>query len=534
MTGLAWVLPIVLIGGLLLFASRRSSGGPGPQTMQFARSRARRIRPSAPRTTFTDVAGCDEAIMELQEIRDFLASPRKYRALGARIPRGVLLVGPPGTGKTLLARAVAGEAGAPFFSISGSEFVEMFVGIGASRVRDLFQQAKQQTPCIVFIDEIDAVGRARGTGMSGGNDEREQTLNQLLVEMDGFEVNDAVIVMAATNRVDTLDPALLRPGRFDRHIAVERPDRAGRRAILELHARGKPLAGDVDLDVLAGATPGFTGAELANLVNEAALIAARRCRSCVGRLEMEEGMMRVIAGEERARRVLSAEERRITAYHEVGHALVGHLLAHCDAVQKISIVSRGRALGFTLAVPEDERFLTKRSALEDQMAMLLGGRTAEELMFGEVTTGAADDLQRATRMAEQMVTRLGMSERVGPRVIGDPDEPAANPFRPRGPHSEQLAERVDHEVYRVLGEAHRRARQLLETHREQLETVAETLLERETLNRDEFERLLAGGELDPPVEEPDPSVERQRKRAPRPTPQLQPQPALLHRSPPER
>ena len=420
-------LPLLLIVAVWIFVMRRMRGGAGGglgQMMSFGKHKATRLAPDLPKVGFKDVAGVDEAVEELQEIKEFLADPRRFQALGARIPKGVLLYGPPGTGKTLLARAVAGEAGVAFFSISGSDFVEMFVGVGASRVRDLFKEAKEAAPCIVFVDELDAVGRHRGAGIGGGNDEREQTLNQLLVEMDGFNPNQNIIVIGATNRPDVLDPALLRPGRFDRQIVVDRPDRIGRRKILAVHARGKPLAPEVDLDSLAAGTPGLTGAELANLINEAALLAARRGLTAIGQAELEEGVMRVIAGPERKTRVFSELERRITAYHEMGHALVGHFLEHTDPVHKISIVSRGQALGLTISLPTEDRFLTSRSALMDQLAMVIGGRAAEELVFQEITTGAANDLERATAMARQMVTRLGMSEKLGPRVFGsDPHQP---------------------------------------------------------------------------------------------------------------
>ncbi|HET7044329.1 MAG TPA: ATP-dependent zinc metalloprotease FtsH, partial [Gaiellaceae bacterium] len=415
---LGFLLPIVVIGAIWLFLIRRMRGGAGGmgQVMDFAKSKAKRLSPEAPKVGFRDVAGVDEAVEELQEIKEFLAQPKRFQALGARIPKGVLLYGPPGTGKTLLARAVAGEAGVPFFSISGSDFVEMFVGVGASRVRDLFKQAKEAAPCIIFVDEIDAVGRHRGAGIGGGHDEREHTLNQLLVEMDGFDVNQNIIMIAATNRPDTLDPALLRPGRFDRQIVVDRPDRGGRRRILEVHVKGKPLALDVELDTLAASTPGFTGAELANLINEAALLAARRGRQTIGQAELEEGVMRVVAGPEKKTRVFSEAERRITAYHEMGHALVGHFLEHTDPVHKISIVSRGQALGLTISLPTEDRFLTSRSSLLDTLAMTLGGRAAEEIVFGEVTTNAVDDLEKATALARRMVTRFGMSRQLGPRV----------------------------------------------------------------------------------------------------------------------
>ena len=437
--------------------------GGGSKVMSFGKSRAKRMAPDSPKITFKDVAGVDEAVEELQEIKEFLENPKKFQALGARIPKGVLLYGPPGTGKTLLARSVAGEAGVPFFSISGSDFVEMFVGVGASRVRDLFEQAKQASPCIIFMDEIDAVGRHRGAGLGGGHDEREQTLNQLLVEMDGFTMTDNIILIAATNRPDILDPALLRPGRFDRQIVVDRPDRNGRRRILEVHTKGKPLDTDIDLDTLAAGTPGFTGADLANLVNEAALLAARRGRKTIGEHELEEGIMRVIAGPEKKTRLLSEHERKITAYHEMGHALVGHFLPNCDDVHKISIISRGQALGYTISLPSEDKFLTTRSALMDQMAMTLGGRAAEELVFHEVTTGAANDLEKVTRTAKHMIMRYGMSEKLGPRVLGrNHDQPFLGRDMGGEPdYSEEIAREIDDEIRRVIEESHGRAVQVL-------------------------------------------------------------------------
>ena len=407
------VLPFVILIGFWIFLMNQVQGG-GSKVMSFGKSRAKRMSPDSPKVTFKDVAGADEAVEELHEIKEFLENPKKFQALGARIPKGVLLYGPPGTGKTLLARAVAGEAGVPFFSISGSDFVEMFVGVGASRVRDLFEQAKQASPCIIFMDEIDAVGRHRGAGLGGGHDEREQTLNQLLVEMDGFEVKDNVILIAATNRPDILDPALLRPGRFDRQIVVDRPDRLGRRKILEVHSRGKPIARDIDLDTLAAGTPGFTGADLSNLINEAALLAARNGKKMIEQNELEEGIMRVIAGPEKKARLLSEKERKIIAYHEMGHALVGHFLEDTNPVHKITIMSRGQALGLTISLPTEDRYLTTKSALMDELAMTLGGRAAEELVFHEITTGAANDIERVTATAKSMVMRFGMSEKLGP------------------------------------------------------------------------------------------------------------------------
>jgi len=405
---ITFILPFVLIVGFWIFIMNRMQGG-GSKVMSFGKSKAKRVSVDSPKVTFKDVAGVEEAVEELLEIKEFLENPKKFQQLGARIPKGVLLYGPPGTGKTLLARAVAGEAGVPFFSISGSDFVEMFVGVGASRVRDLFEQAKQNAPCIIFVDEIDAVGRHRGAGMGGGHDEREQTLNQLLVEMDGFEMKDNVILIAATNRPDILDPALLRPGRFDRQIVVDRPDRPGRKQILEVHTRGKPISKDIDLDTLAAQTPGFTGADLANLVNEAALLAARHGKKIIDTTELEEGIMRVLAGPEKKTRIISEKEKAITAYHEMGHALVGHFLEFTDPVHKISVVSRGQALGFTISLPLEDKFLTTKGELMDTLAMTLGGRAAEEVVFGEITTGAANDLEKATATAKQMIMRFGMS-----------------------------------------------------------------------------------------------------------------------------
>ncbi len=409
---LTYVLPFVIFIAFWIFLMNQVQGG-GSKVMSFGKSRAKRMSVDSPKITFRDVAGVDEAVEELHEIKEFLENPKKFQALGARIPKGVLLFGPPGTGKTLLARAVAGEAGVPFFSISGSDFVEMFVGVGASRVRDLFEQAKQNSPASSSSDEIDAVGRHRGAGLGGGHDEREQTLNQLLVEMDGFEMKDNIILIAATNRPDILDPALLRPGRFDRQIVVDRPDRKGRAKILEVHTRGKPLAKEINVDDLAGQTPGFTGADLSNLVNEAALLAARNGKREITQNELEEGIMRVIAGPEKKTRVMGDKERLITAYHEMGHAIVGHFLEHSDPVHKISIISRGQALGYTISMPQEDKFLTTRAELQDTMAMTLGGRAAEEIVFQEITTGASNDLEKVTATAKQMVMRFGMSERLG-------------------------------------------------------------------------------------------------------------------------
>jgi cell division protease FtsH len=490
------LLPLLLLAAIWILVMRRMRSGTGGlgQMMSFGKHKAARLAQDMPKVGFKDVAGVDEAVEELQEIKEFLADPRRFQALGARIPKGVLLYGPPGTGKTLLARAVAGEAGVAFFSISGSDFVEMFVGVGASRVRDLFKEAKEAAPCIVFVDELDAVGRHRGAGIGGGNDEREQTLNQLLVEMDGFSANQNIILIGATNRPDVLDPALLRPGRFDRQIVVDRPDRRGRRDILAVHAKGKPLAPGIDLDTLAAGTPGFTGAELSNLINEAALLAARRGRTTIGQAELEEGVMRVIAGPEKKTRVFSELERKITAYHEMGHALVGHFLEHTDPVHKISIVGRGHALGLTVSLPTEDRFLTSRSALMDQLAMMLGGRAAEELVFSEITTGAANDLERATAMARQMITRFGMSDKLGPRVFGsDPHQPfLGRELGVEPSYSEEMAQEIDEEIYRLIDDAHRRAAQVLLDHQAALHEIAAILIEHETIDKEQFERLLHG------------------------------------------
>jgi cell division protease FtsH len=522
-------LPFLLLIGFWIFLMNQMQGG-GSKVMSFGKSRAKRMSPDSPKVTYKDVAGADEAVEELQEIKEFLENPKKFQALGARIPKGVLLYGPPGTGKTLLARATAGEAGVPFFSISGSDFVEMFVGVGASRVRDLFEQAKQASPCIIFIDEIDAVGRHRGAGLGGGHDEREQTLNQLLVEMDGFELKDNIILIAATNRPDILDPALLRPGRFDRQIVVDRPDRKGRQQILEVHAKGKPLDKEIDLDVLAAATPGFTGADLANVINEAALLAARRGEKTIGQLELEEGIMRVIAGPEKKSRLFSEKERKITAYHEMGHALVGYYLEGTDEVHKISIVSRGQALGYTISLPAEDRYLTTKGTLMDQMAMTLGGRAAEELVFSEVTTGAANDIERITSTAKQMIMRFGMSEKLGPRVLGrNHDMPFLGREMGAEPdYSEEIAKEIDDEIRRVIEEAHDKATNVLREHMEELHKLSAILIERETIDKSQFERLLQGeseesvfaDETPPPAVEPEPEPEKKPalKPSPRPLP----------------
>jgi len=531
-------LPFVIIIAFWIFLMNQMQGG-GSKVMSFGKSRAKRMTPDSPKIGFKDVAGVDEAVEELHEIKEFLENPKKFQALGARIPKGVLLYGPPGTGKTLLARAVAGEAGVPFFSISGSDFVEMFVGVGASRVRDLFEQAKQASPCIIFMDEIDAVGRHRGAGLGGGHDEREQTLNQLLVEMDGFELKDNIILIAATNRPDILDPALLRPGRFDRQIVVDRPDRNGRRKILEVHSKGKPLASEIDLDTLAAGTPGFTGADLANLINEAALLAARHGRKTIGQKELEEGIMRVIAGPEKKTRLFSELERKITAYHEMGHALVGYYLEHTDEVHKISIISRGQALGYTISLPREDRYLTTKSALMDQLAMTLGGRAAEELVFHEVTTGAANDLEKVTHTSKQMIMRFGMSEKLGPRVLGrNQDMPFLGREMGNEPdYSDEIAREIDDEIRRVIEEAHNTASRVLSEHMTELHQISAILIERETIDKDQFERLLAGDAEEDvfvdetPVEEPK-AVDEERKRLPQPKPKPFPLPGATMQPPP--
>ena len=531
------LLPFVILIAFWIFLMNQVQGG-GSKVMSFGKSRAKRMTPDSPKIGFKDVAGVDEAVEELHEIKEFLENPKKFQALGARIPKGVLLYGPPGTGKTLLARAVAGEAGVPFFSISGSDFVEMFVGVGASRVRDLFEQAKQAAPCIVFMDEIDAVGRHRGAGLGGGHDEREQTLNQLLVEMDGFELKDNIILIAATNRPDILDPALLRPGRFDRQIVVDRPDRSGRKKILEVHAKGKPIDPVVELDTLAAGTPGFTGADLANLVNEAALLAARRGRKTIGQEELEEGVMRVIAGPEKKTRLLSEEERKVTAYHEMGHALVGHYLDQDTDVHKISVISRGQALGYTISLPREDRYLTRKSTLMDQLAATLGGRAAEELVFNEVTTGAANDLEKVTSTAKQMIMRFGMSEKLGPRVLGrNHDMPFLGREMSAEPdYSEEVAREIDEEIRRVIEEAHQRAHEVLRVHMDELHRLSAILIERETIDKDQFLRLLEGASEEEVFPEEAPAAEAEetpsRERKPAPQPKPFPVPGAMMQPPP--
>jgi cell division protease FtsH len=486
-------LPILLIFGLIIFLFRQGQGG-GNRVLSFGKAKARQVTKDQPKTTFEDVAGMDEAIEELREVKEYLENPIKFQAMGAKVPKGVLLFGPPGTGKTLLARAVAGEAGVPFFSISGSDFVEMFVGVGAARVRDLFEQAKTSAPAIVFIDEIDAVGRHRGAGLGGGHDEREQTLNQLLVEMDGFDARTGVILMAATNRPDILDPALLRPGRFDRQIVVDRPDLNGRRGILEVHGRGKPLDTDVDVDVVARRTPGFTGADLANVVNEAALLAARRGTKTIKMPEMEEAIDRVIAGPERRTRVISEREKRITAYHEGGHAVVGHVLPHVPPLHKVTIIPRGVAGGYTLALPTEDRYYRSRSEMIDELAFALGGRVAEELVFGDITTGASDDIRKATTQARKMVTEYGMSDRLGPLTFGQQQQEVflGRDFASNPDYSDQVAFEIDSEVRRLIDEAHDEALEILKKHRAKLDELAAALIERETIEKENLASLLEG------------------------------------------
>ncbi|HEY8680010.1 MAG TPA: ATP-dependent zinc metalloprotease FtsH [Candidatus Dormibacteraeota bacterium] len=483
---------LLLIGGFMYYILRQTQSG-NNQAMSFGRSRARMIAGDKPAVTFSDVAGVEEAKQELTEIVEFLKYPEKFVALGARIPKGVLLVGPPGTGKTLLSKAVAGEAGVPFFSISGSEFVEMFVGVGASRVRDLFDQAKKNSPCIVFVDEIDAVGRQRGAGLGGGHDEREQTLNQLLVEMDGFDTNTHVIVIAATNRPDVLDPALLRPGRFDRHVTLDRPDIKGRRAILDVHARNKPLDTTVDLDVLARQTPGFSGADLSNLINEAAILAARANKKVIGMDELEEAIARVIAGPEKKSRRISEHEKSIIAYHEVGHALVMKSLPNCDPVHKISIVSRGMALGWTMSLPEEDRYLISRSQLIDQIAGIMGGRAAETIIFGDITSGASDDIQRVTNTARKMVTQWGMSDKLGTVAMGVKEEMVflGRDLGEQRNYSEEIAALIDEEVRGLVSDGYETAKRILTERRGHLELIAEQLKTVETIDAAEFDALLA-------------------------------------------
>jgi len=523
------MLPILLIVGVWMLMLRQAQSGSN-QAMSFGKSRARLHTENKPKVTFDDVAGVDEAKEELEEIIEFLKHPKKFQALGAKIPRGVLLVGPPGSGKTLLAKAIAGEAGVPFFSISGSEFVEMFVGVGASRVRDLFDQAKKSAPCLIFIDEIDAVGRQRGAGLGGGHDEREQTLNQLLVEMDGFDPNAGIILIAATNRPDILDPALLRPGRFDRRIVVDNPDTKGRKAILDVHARGKPLAEDVNLEILAKRTPGFSGADLANMVNEGALLAARRNKKRITMSEMEEAIERVIAGPQRKSRILSQKEREIAAYHEGGHALLAKLLPNADPPHKVTILPRGMALGYVISAPPEDKYNYTRSEILDRIAVALGGRVAEEIIFGEVTTGAQNDFEQATELARRMVTEFGMSEKLGPLTLGKRHGPIflGRDLVESRNYSEEIAYEIDKEIRRIIDECYERGRTALVDHREQLERIARALLERESLEAEELERVLAGlpAELQPaPAAEPAAEAPAEPKARPEPgVPRLRPKP----------
>ena len=490
-------LPILLLVGVWFFIMQQTQGG-GGRVMSFGKSRARMSGADKIKVNFKDVAGADEAKQELEEVVEFLKHPKKYNDLGARIPKGVLLFGPPGTGKTLLARAVAGEAGVPFFSISGSDFVEMFVGVGASRVRDLFDQAKKNAPCIVFIDEIDAVGRQRGAGVGGGHDEREQTLNQLLVEMDGFAANEGIIIIAATNRPDILDPALLRPGRFDRQIVVDKPDVRGRLAILKVHTKGKPVAEDADLDILARRTPGFTGADLSNLVNEAALLAARRDKKKIFMQELEEAIERVMAGPERKSHIMNDEEKRLTAYHEGGHTLVGMMLKHADPVHKVTIIPRGRAGGYTLMLPKEDRNYATKSELLDRLKVAMGGRVAEEIVLKEISTGASQDIQQATRMVRGMVMQYGMSDVLGPVAYGESQNHQVflgRDINHERNYSEEVASEIDKEVRKYLEEAYEACREIITENRDKLELIAQALMERETLTAKQLEELLTTGKL---------------------------------------
>jgi cell division protease FtsH len=486
------LLPWLFLIGFMVFIVMQMQGG-GSRVMQFGKAKVKQVSKDQPKVTFSDVAGLEEAIEELGEIKEFLQSPQKFRAMGAKIPKGVLLYGPPGTGKTLLARALAGEAEAPFFSISGSDFVEMFVGVGASRVRDLFEQAKAQAPAIIFIDEIDAVGRHRGAGLGGGHDEREQTLNQLLVELDGFDVASGVIVIAGTNRPDILDPALLRPGRFDRQIVVDRPDLKGRAAILAVHAKGKPIEDGIDMESVARATPGFTGADLANLINEAAILAARRDKNKISRSELEEAIDRVIGGPERRSRVMSDQEKKITAYHEAGHTLVGFVLPNADPIHKVTIIPRGRAGGYTLALPTEDRNYQRRSELTDRLAMAMGGRTAEELIFADPTTGASNDIEKATELARQMVMEFGMSDVLGPMKYGKSQGEVflGRDFSAQQDYSDEVAASIDTEVRALIGQAHEESRRILETHIDALHRLADALIDRETLNASDVAEVLS-------------------------------------------
>jgi len=525
---LTGLLPLLVIGGFIFFMMRQAQGT-NNQALSFGKSRARMFLGNKTVVTFADVAGVDEAKTELQEVVEFLKYPEKFNSLGARIPRGVLLVGPPGTGKTLMARAVAGEAGVPFFSISGSEFVEMFVGVGASRVRDLFDQAKRNSPCIVFVDEIDAVGRQRGAGLGGSHDEREQTLNQILVEMDGFDTNTNVIVVAATNRPDVLDPALLRPGRFDRQVILDRPDMRGRVAILKVHTKGKPLDKSVNVEDVARLSPGFSGADLANLVNEAAILSARRNKKVIGMTEFTEALERIVAGPERKSRVISDEEKLIIAYHEGGHAVVQRVLPKCDPVAKVTIISRGMALGYTMALPTEDGYLQSKSEFEDKIAGLLGGNASERMIFGDTTTGASNDIEKATDLARRMVTEFGMSDKLGPLSFGKRDELVflGREIGEQRNYSDEVAKTIDEEVRAIIDRAYERAMEVLETHRDRLEALADRLIAQETVDSDEFEKLFS--DL-PPKENHHgparrPTVVGPGQPAPGTAPQPNPQPA---------
>jgi cell division protease FtsH len=524
-------LPLIFFGGLILFMMRQAQGT-NSQTMSFGQSKAKLFVANKPNVTFADVAGVDEAKYELEEIVEFLKYPERFLALGARIPRGVLLVGPPGVGKTLLARAVAGEAGVPFFSISGSEFVEMFVGVGAARVRDLFEQAKRNAPCIVFVDEIDAVGRHRGAGLGGGHDEREQTLNQILVEMDGFDTSINIIVVAATNRPDILDPALLRPGRFDRRVTLDLPDIAGRKAIFEVHSKGKPFAPDSDSDVIAKQTPGLSGADLANLVNESALLAARANKHQIGLIEVEEAIDRLVAGPERKSRIINQREKEMTAYHEAGHALVAWTLPHADKVHKISIVSRGNMGGYTRLLPSEDRFLWTKNQFDDMLATAMGGRVAEELVFTEITTGASNDIETATKMALSMIKRYGMSENLGPRTFGRREELVflGREISEQRDYGDKVAEEIDQEVKAIIHRAYERANSIISTNRSTLNRVTRYLLKHETVEGEKMEHLF-NNDLDP-----DDEVRPAETSTPPPTssgtPLVQPSPAMSSRHDP--
>jgi cell division protease FtsH len=516
---LTGLLPLLIIGGFIFFMMRQAQGT-NNQALSFGKSRARMFLGNKTVVTFADVAGVDEAKTELQEVVEFLKYPEKFNSLGARIPRGVLLVGPPGTGKTLMARAVAGEAGVPFFSISGSEFVEMFVGVGASRVRDLFDQAKRNSPCIVFVDEIDAVGRQRGAGLGGSHDEREQTLNQILVEMDGFDTNTNVIVVAATNRPDVLDPALLRPGRFDRQVILDRPDMKGRTAILKVHTKGKPLDKGVEVEGVARQSPGFSGADLANLVNEAAILAARRNKKVIGMSEFQEALERIVAGPERKSRIISDAEKAIIAYHEGGHAVVQRILPKCDPVAKVTIISRGMALGYTMALPTEDRYLQSKTEFEDKIAGLLGGNVAERLIFGDTTTGASNDIEKATDLARRMVTEFGMSDKLGPLSFGKRDELVflGREIGEQRNYSDEVAKTIDEEVRAIIDKAYERAMDVLTTHKDKLVTLAEKLVAEETVDSEEFEKIFS--DL-PPKQDPHgtPSIIGPGQPIPEPNPQ---------------